>query len=59
MERVSHYYSDGAFEFGLDAEGHTVREDDTVYHVLPRFAEPGQESAVSKLRRIMEREWKE
>ncbi|EEG75295.1 hypothetical protein CLOHYLEM_04525 [[Clostridium] hylemonae DSM 15053] len=59
MERVSRYYRDGAFEFGLDTEGHTVREGNTVYHILPRFAEPGAESVVSKLRRIMERELKE
>lgn len=59
LERVARHFQDGAFVFDLDVEGHTLREGSTVYHVVPRFAEPGAESVVSKLRRIMERERKE
>lgn len=59
VERIARHFQDGAFVFDLDAEGHTLREGNTVYNVVPRFAEAGAESVVNKLRRIMERELKE
>ena len=57
--RIARHFQDGAFVFDLDSESHTLREGNTVYHVVPRFAEPGAESVVNKLRRVMERELKE
>lgn len=54
-ERMIQYFKDGAFEFELDTEGHIAVEGNTVYHVIPHFAEEGSESIVNKLRRIMAR----
>jgi len=59
VERIARHFQDGAFVFDLDADEYTVAEGNTVYHVVPCFAEPGAESVVNKLRRIMEREWEE
>lgn len=59
VERIARHFQDGAFVFDLDAEGHTLREGNTVYHIVPHFAEAGAESVVNKLRRIMERELQE
>lgn len=53
------HFKDGAFEFELDTEGHTAVEGNTIYHVIPHFAEEGSESIVSKLRRIMARNLEE
>lgn len=54
-ERMIQYFKDEAFEFELDTEGHIAVEGNTVYHVIPHFAEEGSESIVNKLRRIMAR----
>lgn len=54
-ERMVQHFKDGAFELELDTEGHTAVEGNTVYHVIPHFAEEGSESIVNKLRRIMAR----
>lgn len=54
-ERMVQHFKDGAFEFELDAEEHIAVEGNTVYHVIPHFAEEGSESIVNKLRRIMAR----
>lgn len=59
VERIVRHFQDGAFVFDLDADEYTVTEGNTVYHIVPRFAEPGAESVVNKLRRIMERELEE
>ena len=59
VERIARHYQDGAFVFDLDADEYTVTEGNTVYHLLPRYADKGAESVVSKLRRIMERELEE
>ena len=59
VERIAGHFQDGAFVFDLDSESHTLREGNTVYYVVPRFAEAGAESVVNKLRRIMERELQE
>ena len=59
VERIARHFQDGAFVFDLDSESHTLREGNTVYHLVPHFAEPGAESVVNKLRRIMERELQE
>lgn len=55
VERMMQHFKDGAFEFELDTEGHIAVEGNTVYHVIPHFAEEGSESIVNKLRRIMAR----
>lgn len=55
VERMMQYFKDGAFEFELDTEEHISVEGNTVYHVIPHFAEEGSESIVNKLRRIMAR----
>lgn len=59
VERIARHFQDGAFVFDLDGESYTLREGNTVYHIVPRFAEAGAESVVNKLRRIMERELEE
>ena len=59
LERVTRHFRNGAFVFDMDGESYTLREGNTVYHIVPRFAEPGAESVVNKLRRIMERELEE
>lgn len=58
-ERVAEHFKDGVFEFDLNTEGHIAIEGNTVYHVIPHFAEDGAESIVSKLRRIMARNLEE
>lgn len=58
-ERMMQHFKDGAFEFELDTEGYTAVEGNTVYHVIPHFAEEDSESIVSKLRRIMARNLEE
>lgn len=59
LEHVAWYFQDGAFVFDLGADEYTVTEGNTVYHLLPRYANEGAESVVNKLRRIMERELEE
>lgn len=54
--RVARHFKDGVFEFDLNADRYTVIEGNTVYHVIPHFAEDDSESVVSKLRSIMARE---
>ena len=58
-ERVARHFKDGVFEFDLNTEGHIAVEGNTVYHVIPHFAEDGAESIVSNLRRIMARDLEE
>lgn len=52
-ERVAQHFKDGAFEFDFSTEEMTVVEGNTVYHVIPHYAEGGAESVLDKLRRIM------
>lgn len=40
-ECMIQYFKDEAFEFELDTEGHIAVEGNTVYHVIPHFAEEG------------------
>ena len=54
-ERVAKHFKDGAFEFDFSTEEMIAVEGNTVYHVIPHFAEKGSESIVNKLRRIMAR----
>ena len=58
-ERVAEHFKDGVFEFDLNTEGHIAIEENTVYHVIPHFAEDDAESIVSKLRRILARNLEE
>ena len=53
------HFKDGVFEFDLNTEGHIAIEGNTVYHVIPHFAEDDAESIVSKLRRILARNLEE
>lgn len=48
-------FKDGAFELELDKEEQVIYESNTVYHVVPRYAEDGAESVLNKLRRILAR----
>ena len=46
-ERVAEHFKDGVFEFDFSTE------ENTVYHVIPHYAEGEAESVLDKLRRIM------
>ena len=48
-------FKDGAFELELDTEEQVIYEGNTVYHVVPHYAEDGAESVLNKLRRILAR----
>ena len=48
-------FKDGAFESALDKEEQVIYESNTVYHIVPRYAEDGAESVLNKLRRILAR----
>lgn len=58
-ERIGQYYKDGAFEFEFGTEEIITVEGNTVYHVIPRYAEDGAESVLAKLRRIIEKSLEE
>lgn len=47
------HFKDDAFEFDFDTEGHVAVEGNTVYHIIPRYAQDGAESVLNKLRRII------
>ena len=52
-ERVATHFRDGAFEFDFSTEEMIAVEGNTVYHVIPHYAEGEAESVLDKLRRIM------
>ena len=54
-ERVAAHFRDGAFEFDFSTEEMIAVEGNTVYHVIPHYAEGEAESVLDKLRRIMAR----
>lgn len=58
-ERVAEHFKDGAFEFDFSTEKMIVVEGNTVYHVIPHYAEGETESVLDKLRRVMARNLEE
>lgn len=58
-ERVAKHFKDGAFEFDFSTEEMIAVEGNTVYHVIPHYAEGEAESVLEKLRRIMARNMEE
>lgn len=52
-ERVAKHFKDGVFEFDFSTEEMITVEGNTVYHVIPHYAEGEAESVLDKLRRIM------
>ena len=52
-ERVAEHFKDGSFEFDFSTEEMVAVEGNTVYHVIPHYAEGEAESVLDKLRRIM------
>jgi hypothetical protein len=51
--RVLSHYEDGEFIFPLPEDEICSVKGNTVYHVIPRYADDGAEDIVKKLRRIM------
>ena len=51
--RVAEHFKDGAFEFNFSTEELIAVEGNTVYHVIPHYAEGEAESVLDKLRRVM------
>lgn len=51
--RVAEHFKDGAFEFDFSTEEMIAVEGNTVYHVIPHYAEGEAESVLDKLRRVM------
>ncbi len=54
-KRVAEHFKDGAFEFDFSTEEMIAVEGNTVYHVIPHYAEGEAESVLDKLRRVMAR----
>ena len=52
-ERVAEHFKDGVFEFDFDTEEHIAVEGNTVYHVIPHYADDDAESVLNKLRRMI------
>lgn len=52
-ERVAKHFKDGVFEFDFSTEETIAVEGNTVYHIIPHYAEGDAESVLDKLRRIM------
>ena len=53
------HFEDGAFYFDLGGSSYPFFEGNTVYTVIPHFAEKGSEGIVKKLKRLMEKDLKE
>lgn len=51
--RVAEHFKDGVFEFDFSTEEMIAVEGNTVYHVIPHYAEGEAESVLNKLRRVM------
>lgn len=58
-ERVAEHFKDGMFEFDFDTEEHIAVEGNTVYHVIPHYADDGAESVLNKLRRMIAKNMEE
>lgn len=58
-ERVAEHFKDGMFEFDFDTEEHIAVEGNTVYHVIPHYANDGAESVLNKLRRMLAKNMEE
>lgn len=58
-ERVANHFKDGAFKFDFSTEEMIVVEENTVYHVIPHYAEGEAESVLDKLRRVIARNLEE
>jgi len=54
-ERMARCFKNGAFELELGREEQVIYEGNTVYHVVPHYAEDGAESVLNKLRRLLAR----
>ena len=54
-KRVAEHFKDGAFEFDFSTEEMIAVEGNTIYHVIPHYAEGEAESVLDKLRRVMAR----
>lgn len=52
-ERVAKHFKDGVFKFDFSTEETIAVEGNTVYHIIPHYAEGDAESVLDKLRRIM------
>ena len=52
-ERVAEHFRDGTFEFDFSTEEMIAVEGNTVYHIIPHYAEGEAESVLDKLCRIM------
>ena len=58
-ERMEKHFRDGAVYFDLGGSSYPFFEGNTVYTVIPHFAEKGSEGIVKKLKRLMEKDLKE
>ena len=58
-ERMEKHFRDGAFYFDLGGSSYPFFEGNTVYTVIPHFAEKGSEGIVKKLKRLMEKDLQE
>ena len=58
-ERMEKHFKDGAFYFDLGGSSYPFFEGNTVYTVIPHFAEKGSEGIVKKLKRLMEKDLRE
>ena len=58
-KRVAKHFKDGAFEFDFSTEEIITVEGNTVYHLIPHYAEGEAERVLDKLRRIMAGNMKE
>ncbi len=58
-ERMERHFKDGAFYFDLGGNSYPFFEGNTVYTVVPHFAEQGSEGIVKKRKRLMEKDLKE
>ena len=52
-ERVAEHFKEGVFEFDFSTEEMIAVEGNTVYHVIPHYAEGEAENVLDKLRRIL------
>ena len=58
-ERMEKHFRDGACYFDLGGSSYPFFERNTIYTVIPHFAEKGSEGIVKKLKRLMEKDLKE
>ena len=58
-ERMEQHFNDVAFYFDLGGSSYPFFEGNTLYTVIPHFAEKGSEGIVKKLKRLMEKDLKE